>query len=54
MVQKKIFDIVEPEKGVLNYICSICEPWQVGYVNPDINLKFRTFDVSEQSVGFFN
>ena len=50
---KKIFDIVEPEKGVLNYICSICEPWQVGYVNPDINLKFRTFDVSEQSVWDF-
>ena len=50
---KKIFDIVEPEKGVLNYICSICEPWQVGYVNPDINLKFRTFDISEQSVWDF-
>jgi hypothetical protein len=50
---KKIYDISNPEEGVLNYIISEFPYWSIEYVNPSLLSRFRTFDESERNMWDF-
>lgn len=45
----KIYDLVTPDNGILNYISTLTS-WSIGHIDTNILLKYRTFDISEQSI----
>ena len=45
---KKLYDISNPEEGILNHIIQLCPSWSIGTI--DDNTKFRTFNISQKTV----
>lgn len=46
---KKLYDVLGND-GILNDTLLVKTDWTVGYVDPEISDKYRTFDISEQTL----